>query len=397
MAALATSLPIMVVARLVQGVGGAVLPLSFGILRDEAPPDRVAGAIGVTAAMTAVGGGFGIVLAGPLVKALDYHWLFWLPLFLIAPSAVAAHFWLPRSPHRGLRLPSVSSGLLLSGWLVSLLLAISEAPTWGWADPRVLGLLAATAVLAVAWVLAEQRAAEPLVDMAMMRRRPVWSTNLVAVLFGFGLYAAFAFIPQFVQSPPSDGYGFGASITGSGLFLLPMTGTMFATSLLTGRVAATLGSKLPVVVGSAMAFVALLLLASLHAQPWEIYLATGIMGVGFGLAFSAMSNLIIDAVPEHQTGVASGMNANIRTIGGSIGSQLTATILTSGVAAGALPTADGYTRAFAFLAASAALATLAALLIPTQRRRLVPGMAHRIDHPSLAIVAGGTLTEGDVP
>jgi hypothetical protein len=67
------------------------------------------------------------------------------------------------------------------------------------------------------------------------------------------------------------------------------------------------------------------------------------------------------------------------------------------VAAGALPTANGYTRAFAFLAASAALATLAALLIPTQRRRLVPGMAHRIDHPSLAIVAGGTLTEGDVP
>jgi MFS family permease len=396
MAALAPSLLVMVVARLVQGAGGAVLPLAFGILRDEAPPDRVAGAIGVIAAMTAVGGGVGIVLAGPLVQLLDYHWLFWLPLVLIIPSAIAAEVWLPPSQRRPVVRPSLSSGLALSGWLICLLLAISEAPAWGWTDPRVVILLAATVVLVVGWVVKEHRAAEPLVDMVMMRLRPVWTTNLVALLFGFGLYASFAFIPQFVQSPRSGGYGFGASVTGSGFFLLPLTVAMFLTGLLTGRVAAAVGSKLPVVAGSTVAFAAFLLLAAQHGHAWELYLCTGVMGVGFGLAFSAMSNLIVDAVPHHQTGIASGMNANIRTVGGSVGSQLTATIITSGVAAGALPSAAGYTRGFVFLACSAGLAAVAALFIPKQARGRAPG-GHRIDHAELAMVAGGTLTEGDLP
>src|SRR5262249_18361327 len=143
----ASSLLVMIVARLVQGMGGAVLPLSFGILRDKAPPDRVAGSIGVVAAMTAVGGGFAIVLAGFVVRALGYHWLFWLPLFLTVPCALAVKLWLPSAAPRRAARPSVAGGLALSGWLVCLLLAISEASSWGWTDPRVLALLGGAVLL----------------------------------------------------------------------------------------------------------------------------------------------------------------------------------------------------------------------------------------------------------
>jgi hypothetical protein len=92
------------------------------------------------------------------------------------------------------------------------------------------------------------------------------------------------------------------------------------------------------------------------------------MGVGFGLAFSAMSALVVAAVPAEQTGVASGMNANIRTIGGSIGSAVMASIVTSQLEPSGLPKEAGYTTGFAVMAAGLVVAALAGLLIPSARR-----------------------------
>ena len=97
LSAVASSLALMIVGRVIQGLGGGVLPLAFGIIRDEFPHERVAGAVGIIAALTAVGAGLGIVLAGPIVDALDYHWLFWIPLIMITASAVAAFFLVPES------------------------------------------------------------------------------------------------------------------------------------------------------------------------------------------------------------------------------------------------------------------------------------------------------------
>ena len=90
-------------------------------------------------------------------------------------------------------------------------------------------------VLAVAWVVVESRSAHPLIDMRMMRIPAVWTTNLVALLFGVGMYATFAFLPEFLQTPPSAGYGFGASITQSGLILLPSSVAMFVFGIASGR------------------------------------------------------------------------------------------------------------------------------------------------------------------
>ena len=165
----------------------------------------------------------------------------------------------------------------------------------------------------------------------------MWTNNLVAFLFGVGMYSVMAFLPEFLQTPKSSGYGFGASIIQSGLFLLPLTVTMFFFGLVSGRVAAAIGSKAAVIIGSIVSGVAYLILAFAHAQAWEIYTASALLGVGLGLAFSAMSNLIVQAVPPAQTGVASGMNANIRTIGGAFGAAVMSSIVTSQLLAERLP------------------------------------------------------------
>jgi EmrB/QacA subfamily drug resistance transporter len=388
LAALAPSIGVMIVARVIQGAGGGMLPVAFGIIRDEFPSDKVTGAVGILAALTAVGAGLGIVLAGPIVEALNYHWLFWLPLILTVLAAVAAVLVVPESPVRTPGRISLLPAVLLSGWLVALLVALSEAPDWGWGSGRVLGLLAAAVVLSAGWVTAELRVATPLIDMKMMRRTAVWTNNLVALLIGVGMYATFAFLPEFVQTPAAAGYGFGASITRSGLMLLPSTITMFCVGLFAGRMARALGGKVLVIAGCLAGAGAMAILAFAHSQEWEIYLSTALMGIGFGLAFSAMSALIVAAVPPSQTGVASGMNANIRTIGGSIGSAVMASIVTSHLAATGLPKESGYTIGFAVIGAGLVLAALAGLLIPSVARQRQAGEP---DHAEMALVAGGTI------
>jgi MFS family permease len=396
LAGLAQSVGVLILARAIQGIGGAVLPLSFGIIRDEFPGAKVATGVGVVAAMAAVGGGAGIVLAGPIVSHLNYHWLFWIPLVITLIAAVCAYFFVPESPIRTPGKISWLAAVLLSGWLVALLIGVSEAPTWGWGSPKVIGLILLALVIGIAWVMVELRAREPLIDMHMMRVPAVWTNNLVAFMFGIGMYSVIGFLPEFLQSPKSTGYGFGASIIQSGLYLLPLTVTMFIFGMLSGRIAARFGSKSAVIIGSMFSLTAYLVLAFAHNDPWEIYLASTLLGVGLGLAFSAMSNLIVQAVPPAQTGVASGMNANIRTIGGAVGAAVMSSIITSTLMSDGYPAASGYTRGFAFLAAMTLVAIVAAIFIPTTPRVAAgedQDHQHHLEHAELAMVPGGTIAE----
>jgi EmrB/QacA subfamily drug resistance transporter len=372
LAAVAPNLTVLIVARVIQGLGGGTMPLGFGIIRDEFPADKVAGAVGILAALTAVGGSLGIVLAGPIVNALDWHWLFWLPGIATVIAAAGAVLFIPQSPIRSPGTISWLPAVLLTGWLVALLVPLSEASEWGWGSPAVIGLLAGAVLLAAAWVWSELRAATPLIDMKMMRRPGVWTNNLVALLIGMGMYAMFAFLPEFVQTPSAAGYGFGASITRSGLMLLPSGVTMFAVGLYVGTLTRRFGGKVLVVAGCLVGSVAMAMFAFAHSAEWEIFVATGVLGIGFGLAFSAMAANVVAAVPAGETSVAAGMNANIRTIGGSIGAAVMASIVTAQLEPSGLPAGAGYTTGFGVMAAVVLVAALAALLIPSARR---PGTA----------------------
>jgi MFS family permease len=328
----------------------------------------VTAAVGTIAALVSVGVGMGIVLAGPIMDVLGWRWLFWLPLILTLIAVVGGVLFIPKSPVRSPGRVSWLSAALRCGWLVALLVALTHASGWGWGSPRVIRLLAAAAVLALAWIAAELRAATPLINMHMMRHRAIWTNNLVALLIGIALYATFAFLPEFVQTPPAARYGFGASILRSGLMLLPMAVTMLVAGLLAGPLARRVGGKALVVAGCLAACLAMAILAFAHAHQWEIYLSTAIMGTGFGLVFSAMAALVTAAVPADQTGAASGVNTNIRAIGGSIGSAVMASFVTARLEPSGLPRESGYTAGFAFLAACLVIATLAGLRVPASRR-----------------------------
>jgi EmrB/QacA subfamily drug resistance transporter len=398
LAALATSLPLLVVARVIQGAGGGVIPLAFGIVRDEFPEDKVPGAVGVIAGLASAGVGVGIVLAGPIVELLGYHWLFWVPMIMIVLAAVGAWFAVPESSTRSPGKINWGAAVLLAVWLVALLLGVSRAPTWGWGSPAVIGMLAVAVVVAVLWVVVESRSAYPLIDMRMMRIRGVWTTNLVALLVGMAMFASFAFLPAFLQTPTETGYGFGVSVTESGFLLLPQAVASFVLGLSAGRLARRFGSKRLLLVGCLIGATGFLLLALEHAHLGAIYGITLVLGIGFGLTFSAMSNLIVAAVSPEQTGVASGMNANIRTIGGSLGAAVMASLVTGHVGADGLPLERGYVAGFVLLSAALLAAAVATLFVPAVRREPSTGREPKpeLDHAELALLAGGTVV-GDEP
>ncbi len=369
LAALATNVTVLIVARVIQGAGGAIFPLSFGIIRDEFPRERVASGIALISAILGVGGGLAIVLAGPIVDLLSYHWLFWIPLVLTVAAAAMTVFFVPESPIKVPGRVNWLGALLLSSWLVCLLIGISEGSSWGWGDGRTIGLVIAGVVLLGVWIDNERRAAEPLVDMTMMRVRAVWTVNAAAFLVGAGMYSSFILIPQFTEMPRSAGFGFHASITQAGLFLLPATVMMLIVSPLAGRLANRVGARVPLIAGSLATCLAFAFLAFAHQDRWEVYVGAAALGVGIGLAFASLANLIVDAVRPEQTGVATGMNTVMRTLGGAVGSQIGASVIAGSVAARGLPTEHGFTIAFLVAAGACGLAAIASVAVPRPGRR----------------------------
>jgi MFS family permease len=217
--------------------------------------------------------------------------------------------------------------------------------------------------------------------MQMMQIKGVWTTNLVAFLIGVGMYSSFILVPQLVQLPSSTGFGFGASVTAAGLFLLPATVMMLLVGSLAGWLDVRLGSKPPLIAGAASAAASFLLLAVAHRQRIDIYVAMTLLGIGIGLAFAALANLIVQSVDQHQTGVATGMNTVMRTVGGAVGGQVAAALLADNVDVGGLPTEHAFTLAFVVCAA--------ALVVSLGAATLIPGRSRRAPQAEVAAASGG--------
>jgi EmrB/QacA subfamily drug resistance transporter len=367
--ALATSLTVLIIGRILQGAGGAMMPLSIGMVRDELPRERVATTVGMISAIFGVGAGIGIVAAGPIVEHLSWHWLFWLPLALVLIALAGAIFGMKESPVRTPGKLDVLGATILSVSLVGLLLAISKGQAWGWGEAKTVGLLAAGVIGLVVFVLVELRVSEPLIDMKLMRIRGVWATDLVALILGFAMFGTFLLVPTLLQLPSVTGYGFGKSVTEAGLFLLPTVVMMVLFGPIAGLLNRKYGPKLPMFLGTVLVMAAFALPALGHGEIWQV-LASGLLtGAGIGFAFAAMSNAIIESVPPSQTGEATSVNSIARTIGSSIGTAVVAAVITSNTTPQGLPTDAAFTDGFWVCAGVAVLAVVAALLLPSAHKR----------------------------
>ena len=377
--AIAPDIWTLIAARVVSGAGGAVFPLSFGIIRDEFPADRVKVGIGLLSAVFGVGGGLGLVLSGVIVDNLSWRWIFVVGAAAVSVAIVLVHRFVPESPIRSQSRIDVPGAILFSTMLLSLLLGLSEGESWGWTSPAVIGLFALSALAAVVWVVFELCVDEPLIDMRVLADRPVLLTNTTALISGFAMFGSFVLVPGFVQAPADLpdviasrlGYGFGATATTTGLYLLPGSLLMLFAGPLAGIFGRRVGSKWPLSIGMALIMVGAGALAAFHDEPWQIVAAMACLSVGVGFSFAAMAALITEAVQPTETGVATGINTVMRTVGGVMGAQIGAAILTTDTLAGtAVPTESAYVSAFVLSAVAAGCAAVIAVFVtPTRIRR----------------------------
>ncbi len=368
MAAVSGSLAMLIVARTIQGVAGGIFPLAFSIARDEFPPERVAGSIGLMSSILGVGGGGGLVVGGLIDEHLTWHWLFWIPLAVTLAAAFFTWRYIPESPVRAPGKVNWGAATLLSIGMTSVLIAVAQTTVWGWGSVKTVALLGFGVIVSVTWIAVEVRSAEPLIDMSMMRIRGVWTTNIAAFLLGAGMYSSFIVFPQFAQLPKSTGFGFGASVVVSSLYLLPCALVMGVLGTAAGRVARRYGSKLALIVGTGISALAFAIAAVAHAHPYQMLIVTTLLGVGIGLAFSALGNLIVQAVPPTQTGAASGMNTVMRTLGGALGGQMSATFIVNNTTHGH-PSVAGFTDTYVMATAVLIVCALAAVLVPALQTR----------------------------
>jgi MFS family permease len=383
--ALGTSLEVVVAGRILQGVGGGIFPLAIGIVRDEFPRERVPSSIGLLSALAGIGGGLGLITGGVLADQLNYHWIFWLSAALAMLAAVAAQLLVPESPVRTPGRVDLRGAVVLAAGLVPPLFAVSRANVWGWGSPRTLGLIALGAVILAGFVVLERRTTHPLADIGALVKPPVLMTNLATLLVGFGMFGSFILIPQLAETPQSSGYGFGLDATGAGLLLLPGSLVMLFAGPVSGSLGARFGSKFPLALGCVLAAAGLGVLSFEHGSEGVVLAWAIVMFAGIGLAFSAMPNLIVQAVPPTQTGEAIGFNALVRSVGASLGTQISAAVLAgSAVAGSSLPADSGYETAFLLSGGVALLAGLVALAIPHSGPPRPQRAPHRARRPVYA-------------
>ncbi|GAA0481210.1 MFS transporter [Streptomyces olivaceiscleroticus] len=400
LAALPSGFTGLVVGRALQGIGIALTPLAMATARDALPPERARHAVATLSLTSAAGVGLGYPLTGVLAQYLGLHAGFWFAALAAALALAALAFVLPPSPRRPKNPLDVLGAVLLAAGLAGLLYATTVGGHWGWASGRLLGLVAVSVVLLAWWVVHELRTAHPLVDMRLVRDRSVLASDLTALLSGVGMYVMLSMVPQYIQTPESAGYGFGASVVVAGLILTPFSVASMVSGRLVRLVSRTVppGRLLPL--GCLICLCGTALFTGVRGGLWEAFVAMGLIGLGAGVTMSVMPALIVGAVPAHETSSAMSFNQVVKYIGYSAGSAFSAAVLAAHPGAQGLPAEHGYRVAgLAGCAVWVITALTGYLLVRTRRpatpsRRVSESGETAADGGSRRVIATGPGPEG---
>ena len=366
--ALSDSLAPVLAGRALQGIAMGFIPVGISLMREVTPPHLTGTTTAAMSATLGVGGAIGLPLSAWIVEVGDWHTLFWVAsgisvVVLVLTWALVPHV----HDARGGRL-DVPGAVGLAIGLVSLLVAISKATSWGWGDARTLGAILAGVVVLLAWGAFELRQDDPLVDLRTSARLPVLITNVAAVAIGFGMMAQSIVVPQLLQLPAFTGYGLGQSILAAGLWMAPAGLMMMVFAPISSRMMGSLGAKKTLMAGALVLGLGYVAALFLMDAPWQLLIASCISSAGVGIGYAAMPTLILDAAPPREAAAAVGLNSLMRSLGTTLAAAVMGTILTSSTTSFGpgveLPALSAFQWCFAAGAVAAALGVALAAFIP---------------------------------
>lgn len=372
--AVATTVPVMVAGRGLQGLATGFIPVGISMLHDLLPKERTAGAIALMSSSLGIGGAVGLPFAAAVAQFSTWRILFWI--MAVGAASIALLVWriIPVPPHdsqavRG-RFDAIGA-VGLAGGLVCLLLPVSKGSEWGWGSPLIVGLFGAALLILLVWGWWEMQTPHPLVDLRTTARPVVLLTNIASILIGFAMYAQSLILPQLMQLPVATGYGHGQTMLQMGLWMAPAGLAMTLMSPVGARITGRFGAKTTLVCGAVVMAAGYGLSALAMSTLLGLMLTAFVASAGVGLAYGAMPQLILGDVPRTEKAAANALNTLMRSIGTSGSAAVIGVLLaqlTVTVDGQPLPSPTGFVVSLLLSGGIAVVAAAVALAIPSGGR-----------------------------
>jgi EmrB/QacA subfamily drug resistance transporter len=365
-AALAPSMGALIAARAVQGVGGAlVMPLTLTLLSAAFPAERRGVALGIWGAVGGIAVASGPLVGGAVIEGISWQWIFWLnvPIGLILVPLAITLLRESHGPDRALDFPGLA---LASAGLLGVVWGLVNGNADGWTSAGIVGSLVAGIVFLVAFVVWELRTAQPMLPMRFFRNRSFSAANGASLAMSFGMFGSIFLLTQFFQT--AQGY----SPLEAGLRVLPWTAMPMLVAPIAGALSDRIGSRPILATGLALQAIGLAWIAAVSTATVGYGSLVGpfiLSGIGMGMFFAPMANVILGSVSSLEEGKASGANNAVREVGGVFGVAVLASVFSRyGGYESAATFNDGLVVATWVGAIVVALGAAAALAIPRKRR-----------------------------
>ena len=372
-AALSSTVTVLIVARAIQGLGGAIItPLSLTILSAAVPKERRAVALGAWGGIAGLAIAIGPLVGGAISEGLAWQAIFWInvPIGLVAIPMALTRLTETRGPSSRLDLPGLG---IVSAGLFALVWGLVRGNELGWTSTEIVASLGAGLLLIAAFVGWEMRAAEPMIPLRFFRSRTFSAANVVSMLMTFGMFGSIFLLAQFFQVVQHY------SPFQAGLRTLPWTIMPVFVAPIAGLVSSRTGTRPLLVLGMSLQAIALTWLAVVTTPTVEylsIVPAFIMAGIGMGLFFAPIANVVLSAVRPEEEGKASGANNAIRELGGVFGVAVLASIFAAnGSYVSALSFVDGMIPALRVGAVVVAFGAIAALALGGRVRVPAPEIA----------------------
>ncbi|MGA4992424.1 MFS transporter [Nonomuraea bangladeshensis] len=357
---LAPNLPLLLLGQVLQGAMLGAMPLSFILVRKYLSEGQSSVAIGVVSGLFLAGGMLGTLISGPIAEGLSRHWMFAIPTIGIVVATLLVHRLMPDDPpgrpDSRIDWPGL---LLMSGILLTLMLVLAIVPRAG-SQPIAFGaLVVLLGVLVTGWIVVERRSRAPMFDLRLLRQQAIWSSYGITFAVCLGTSLSMYLVPQ-LFAVTGDGYGFGASATDIGFYMLPGAVAAAVAGPVAGVTVRRFGSRAAVVAGVVCMMAALISMTFLHGEIWHLVAGKVLVALASGVCVTAVVVKTATAVDHSDTGTATSLVLVIRVVAFAAGQQIGSAFLTAGIPSGSnIPTESAFVTGFVIGGAIAALSLLA--------------------------------------
>ncbi|MFE3542785.1 MDR family MFS transporter [Nocardia sp. NPDC059177] len=331
--ALAQGIGVLIVGRIVQGIGGGgLMILSQAAIADVVPARDRGKYMGLMGAVFAVSSVAGPLLGGWLTEGPGWRWAFWMnvPLGALAIAATVAFLHLPKvAATVRPKIDYLGMSLIAAATTAVVLVCTWGGGTYEWISPQIIGLGVGAAALAALFVFVESRAESPVMPLTLFKDRSFVLTTIAALMIGIAMFGAVGYMPTYIQMVS------GVNATEAGLLMIPMMGALLIASTFSGQVVSKTGRyKMFPIIGSVIMGVGLTLLSTMHANTatWVMCAYLAVLGFGIGLGMQILTLIVQNAFPARVVGTATASINYFRQVGATIGSAVVGSVFASRLA-----------------------------------------------------------------